>query len=65
MSNTSIPPVPLTLEGENSALFTILGHKGDLMLIHFRDNFPALEQAERAVGKLQLNQYVVQTKSGN
>src|ERR1700735_2583108 len=29
-----------------SALFSLIGHKGDLMLIHFRDSFAALNQAE-------------------
>ena len=29
-----------------SALFSLLGHKGDLMLIHFRNSFDDLNQAE-------------------
>ena len=29
-----------------SALFSLLGHKGDLMLVHFRETFDALNQAE-------------------
>lgn len=29
-----------------SALFSLLGHKGDLLFIHFRDSFDALKQAE-------------------
>lgn len=35
------------LETANSAAYAMLGHKaGDLMLIHFRDSFDALKQAE-------------------
>src|SRR5208337_2060738 len=29
-----------------SALFSLLGHKGDLMLVHFRETFDQLNQAE-------------------
>ncbi|HLH75410.1 MAG TPA: hydrogen peroxide-dependent heme synthase [Candidatus Binataceae bacterium] len=31
----------------SSALFSLLGHKGDLMLVHFRPDFAALQEAER------------------
>ncbi len=55
--------VLFTLEGDNSGLFSILGHKGDLMMVHFRTGFPALEEIERTIGRLALNQYLVQTTS--
>src|SRR4051812_23384891 len=32
-----------------SALFSLIGHKGDLMLIHFRESFADLNQAELQV----------------
>lgn len=32
--------------GTNSGLFSLLGHKGDLMLIHFRRSFDELSEAE-------------------
>src|SRR2546426_11155350 len=32
--------------GGQSALFSLLGHKGDLMWIHFRRSFDELNQAE-------------------
>lgn len=51
------------LEGANSGLFSILGHKGDLMLVHFRSGFPEISEVELAVSKLELNQYLVQTTS--
>ena len=35
-----------------TALTTLLGHKGDLMLIHFRRDFEALQAAQLAVGRL-------------
>src|SRR5712671_5383244 len=35
-----------------SALFSLIGHKGDLMLIHFRESFAALNQAELELAHL-------------
>src|SRR5215510_11188751 len=32
-----------------SALYSLLGHKGDLMLVHFRDSFDALNRVELAL----------------
>jgi hydrogen peroxide-dependent heme synthase len=51
------------LESANSALFSILGHKGDLMLVHFRPSFPELNEVELAISKLELNSYLTQTTS--
>src|SRR5271165_1756322 len=33
-------------EAGQSALYSMLGHKGDLMLVHFRDSFDELNSAE-------------------
>ena len=46
-----------------SALFSLLGHKGDLMLVHFRDSFDVLNQAELEIGRLQLSEYLESTSS--
>jgi chlorite dismutase len=46
-----------------SALFSLLGHKGDLMLIHFRRSFDELNQAELQLGQLVLNDYLEPTMS--
>ena len=37
-------------EAGQSAVYSMLGHKGDLMMVHFRDTFDELNSAE-----LQLN----------
>jgi len=29
-----------------SALFSLIGHKGDLMLVHFRESFDELNRAD-------------------
>jgi peroxiredoxin len=46
-----------------SALFSLLGHKGDLMLVHFRESFDQLNQAELDVAHLRLNDFLEPTTS--
>jgi peroxiredoxin len=46
-----------------SALFSLLGHKGDLMLVHFRQAFDRLNQAELQLARLRLNDYLEPTSS--
>jgi hydrogen peroxide-dependent heme synthase len=46
-----------------SALFSLLGHKGDLMLVHFRTTFDQLNQAELEVASLRLNDFLEPTTS--
>jgi chlorite dismutase len=46
-----------------SALFSLLGHKGDLMLIHFRESFADLNQVELKLAGLRLNDYLEPTTS--
>jgi len=41
-----------------SALFSLLGHKGDLMLVHFRRSFDELNQAELQLAQLALGAYL-------
>jgi chlorite dismutase len=46
-----------------SALYSLLGHKGDLMFVHFRSGFPELNQAELQVAGLRLGDYLEPTTS--
>ncbi len=41
--------------GGQSALFSLLGHKGDLMFVHFRRSFDELNQAELQLAQLRLS----------
>ena len=50
-------------ESGPSALTTMLGHKGDLMLIHFRRGFEGLQQAQLAVAALPIAPYLEPTTS--
>jgi len=49
-------------EGQ-SALFSLIGHKGDLMLVHFRKSFADLNQAELKLAGLRLSDYLEPTSS--
>jgi chlorite dismutase len=51
------------LEGEGSGAFSLLGHKGDIMLAHFRKDFVELNQVELSLAKLKLWDYLEQTTS--
>jgi chlorite dismutase len=44
-------------------MFSLLGHKGDLMFAHFRTNFEELNLVELALAKLPLWDYFEQTAS--
>jgi chlorite dismutase len=46
-----------------TALATLLGHKGDLMLVHFRRSFDALQAAQLAVARSPLSSYLEPTTS--
>src|SRR5436305_3017544 len=46
-----------------SGLFSLIGHKGDLMLIHFRNTFTDLNQAELQLANLRLSDYLEPTTS--
>jgi peroxiredoxin len=52
-----------TNTGGQSALFSLLGHKGDLMLVHFRRSFDELNQVELQLAQLALNDYLEPTTS--
>jgi hydrogen peroxide-dependent heme synthase len=52
-----------TMEKQGSAAFTLLGHKGDLMLIHFRPGFEGLGETEAALTKLRLWDHLELTSS--
>jgi chlorite dismutase len=40
-----------------------LGHKGDLLLLHFRESFDALNQAELDLSRLKLSEFLEPTSS--
>jgi len=49
--------------GGQSAFYSLLGHKGDLMFLHFRESFDDLNRAELQLAQLKLSQYWEPTTS--
>ena len=50
-------------EDGESALFSILGHKGDLLALHFRRGFDDLERAQADIAALELSAHLEQVGS--
>lgn len=50
------------VEGQ-SALFSMLGHKGDLMFIHFRNSFEQLKATELQISQLRIAEFFDATTS--
>lgn len=48
---------------DQSAVFSMLGHKGDLMLVHFRRTLDGLNDVELQVAHLKLAEFLEQTTS--
>ena len=50
-------------EGRQSALFSMLGHKGDLMFVHFRRSFEELNQVQLDLARLAIGDFLEPTTS--
>ena len=48
---------------EQSALYSQIGHKGDFMLLHFRDSLEDVHRAELKIAQLALSDYLEATHS--
>jgi len=49
--------------GRQSAIYSLLGHKGDLLFLHFRRSFEELTSAQHALARLRLSDYLEPTTS--
>ncbi len=49
-------------EGQSGA-YSLLGHKGDLLVVHFRNSFDELNRAELCLAQLRLNDFLEPTTS--
>jgi hydrogen peroxide-dependent heme synthase len=61
-ASQALTPMETRIGGQ-SALFSLLGHKGDLMFVHFRNSFDELNQAELDLGRLRLSEFLEPTTS--
>ncbi len=51
------------LDSNRSALYLLIGHKGDLLLLHFRDSLEELHRAELSLAQSRLSDYLEPTHS--
>jgi hydrogen peroxide-dependent heme synthase len=49
--------------GRQSAIYSLLGHKGDLLIIHFRRSFEELNEAQLELSRMRWNDYLEPTGS--
>ena len=61
-ADSVLSPMENKADGQ-SALYSLIGHKGDLMFVHFRQAFDQLNQAELRLAKLRLSDYLEPTTS--
>jgi chlorite dismutase len=58
----AVTSLPLSLDqpsdGRQTAVYSLLGHKGDLLFLHFRRSFEELHSAQVALAKLRLSDYL-------
>ena len=50
-------------DGRQTGLYSQLGHKGDLLLVHFRRSFEELGQAQREVARLRISDFLEPSSS--
>jgi hydrogen peroxide-dependent heme synthase len=62
-ASEALLPLERPSEGRQSALFSLIGHKGDLMFVHFRRTFEELNQVQLDLARLQLGDYLEPTTS--
>ncbi len=46
------------IEPQQTAIYSLLGHKGDLLFLHFRNSFDELNAAELKLSQLKLSDYL-------
>ena len=62
-ATAALAALEVPAEGRQSAVYSLLGHKGDLMLVHFRRSFEELQQAELEIARLELSDYLEPSSS--
>jgi hydrogen peroxide-dependent heme synthase len=58
-----LQPLEKADNGRQTAIYSILGHKGDLMFVHFRRTFEELNQAQSQLSRLAISDYLEPTSS--
>jgi len=58
-ASAALAAMELPSDGCQSAVFSVLGHKADLLFLHLRRSFDELNQAELALARLRLGDYLI------
>jgi hydrogen peroxide-dependent heme synthase len=53
-----LEPMESPAGGRQSALYSLIGHKGDILFLHFRRSFEELRDAELEVARLRLSDFL-------
>jgi chlorite dismutase len=59
----SLAAMAVPADGRQTGLFSLLGHKGDLLFVHFRRSFEELNHAQLELARLRLSDYLEPTTS--
>src|SRR6476661_5274322 len=62
-ATTALAALEAAAEGRESALFSLLGHKGGLLFMHFRRSFEELNQVQLDLARLGISDYLEPTTS--
>jgi len=54
----ALAPLRQSADGRQSALYSLLGHKGDVLFLHFRRSFEELSRAQGELARLRLSDYL-------
>jgi peroxiredoxin len=55
---SKLESAPANAQSKRSAIYSQLGHKGDLLLLHFRESFEELNQVELDLARLELAEFL-------
>lgn len=62
-ANRTLSATATASEGRQTGIYSMLGHKGDLLFVHFRRSFEELNQAQLELSRLRLSDYLEPTTS--
>jgi len=62
-ANHTLASTATASEGRQTGIYSMLGHKGDLLFVHFRRSFEELNQAQLEMSRLRLSDYLEPTTS--
>jgi peroxiredoxin len=54
----ALSAMEIPADGRQTGLYSMLGHKGDLLVVHFRRSFEELNQAQLELARLRLSDYL-------